>query len=340
MRTIEVGAGQPQRTLVLSRRDIAALMDDGAYLDAVETGFRAAAEGRAHSPPPMSIQGSGGVFHAKGAALRLDRLLVALKLNGNFPDNPRQYGLPTIQGAILLCDGETGSLLAVMDSIEVTLRRTAAATAIAARYLARSRSEALLICGCGDQALPQIEALSGVLPLRRCLAWDRDAGKAEALVRRLRGTGKLDAEVAPELAAASLRSDVIVTCTTSRTPFLSSAFVREGTFIAAVGADSPEKSEIEPALMSTSLVVTDVIDQCVAMGDLHHAVAAGAMAKTDVYAELSDLVAGRRPGRADDRQITLFDSTGTALEDVATAATIYDRARHESEILSVDLVDT
>ena len=124
-----MSAGIPPETLILTRADIARLMRPADWLGAVETGFQAAVDERAESPPPMAIEGSGGTFHAKGAGMQLDRHYVALKLNGNFPDNPRTTGLPTIQGAILLCDGETGSVLAVMDSIEVTLRRTAAATA-------------------------------------------------------------------------------------------------------------------------------------------------------------------------------------------------------------------
>lgn len=330
------GAQTAPATLILSRREIAALMDPASYLEAVEQGFRAAAEGSAHSPPPMAIEGAGGTFHAKGASLRFDRLFVALKLNGNFPGNPDRLGLPTIQGAILLCDGERGSLLAVMDSIEVTVRRTAAASALAARYLAKPEAETLLICGCGGQALAQAEALAAVLPLRRCLAWDRDFAKAEALAGMLAKLG-LAAEVAPALPEAALESDVIVTCTTSRTPFLSSAMVRNGTFIAAVGADSPEKSEIEPELMARSLVVTDVLGQCAAMGDLRHAIAAGAMTEADVHGELSDLVVGRRPGRSDERQVTVFDSTGTALQDVAAAAMIYHRALAQTAGFSIDL---
>ena len=132
-------------TLLLSGRDIAGLMQPSDYLEAVERGFRASAQGEAAAPPPLVVDGEGGSFHAKGANLRLDRPYVALKLNGNFPGNPP--ALPTIQGAILLCDGADGRLLAVMDSIEVTLRRTAAATALAARYLARPEAETILICG-------------------------------------------------------------------------------------------------------------------------------------------------------------------------------------------------
>jgi len=313
-------------TLILSRRDIARLMELPDWLDAVETGFRAVAEGRAQSPPPMAIEGQSGTFHAKGASLRGDRHYVALKLNGNFPDNPATRSLPTIQGAILLCDGETGTLLAIMDSIEVTLRRTAAATALAARYLARPDSRTVLICGCGEQGRAQLLALQAVLPLSRVLLWDREPARAQAMA----------GEVVAEPGAAALEADVIVTCTTARAPFLTPAMVQPGTFVAAVGADSPDKSEIEPALMAKALVVADAIDQCAAMGDLHHAIDERAMDRSDVHAELAELVAGTRRGRTSDDQITLFDSTGTAVQDVAAAALIHERAL-AGDFAAVDL---
>lgn len=321
-------------TLVLARRDISELMGLPDWLAAVAEGFRAAAEGRARAPPPLHLEGEGGGFHAKGATLRLDRLYAALKLNANFPANREMHGLPTIQGAILLCDGATGALLAILDSIEVTLRRTAAATALAARYLARPDSETLLVCGCGDQAGAQLAALRDVLPLRRVRAWDRDEAHARAFVA---GIGGLEAEVAPDLAAAARAADLIFTCTTAREPFLDAQMVRPGTFVAAVGADNPDKNEIHPGLMARARVVVDLVDQCAAMGDLRHALAAGAMRREDVHAELAELVVGAKPGRTDDAEIWLFDSTGTALQDVAAAAWIWRRARARPGLPRLDL---
>jgi len=319
------------RSLILARTDIAALMRPADWLAAAETAFRAAGEGRADAPAPLAIPGAQGVFHAKGAGLRGARSYVALKLNANFPGNPQEHGLPTIQGAILLCDGGNGAVLAIMDSIEATLRRTAAASALAARYLARADATSILICGCGAQGAAQLAALRDVLPLSRCLAWDRDPGRAAAF------SEGFQAEVAEDLAPAALASDVIVTCTTSRQPFLDRVMVRPGTFVAAVGADSPDKSEISPALMASAKVVADVLDQCVAMGDLHHAIAGGAMTRQAVHAELAELVGGARPGRTSAGEITLFDSTGTGLQDVAAAAMIYERAAAAGDWPSVAL---
>ena len=307
--------------VILSRNEVVAMMTPADYLDSVETGFRALHDGQAKVPPPWRIEGDGGGFHGKGASLRLDRLYVALKLNGNFPGNPVGHGLPSIQGALLLCDGGTGSPLAIMDSIEITLRRTAAATALAARYLARPDSATLLVCGCGDQARAQIDALRSVLPIRRVLAFDRDSSRAEQLALEQPGV-----EAVADLRKAALEADIIVTATPATEPYLGADMVRPGSFVAAVGADAPHKSEIQPNLMASALVVVDSREQCAVMGDLHHAIEAGAMGADDVHAELADLVARSRPGRTDDRQITLFDSTGTAVQDVASAIRIYERA--------------
>jgi ornithine cyclodeaminase/alanine dehydrogenase-like protein (mu-crystallin family) len=129
------------------------------------------------------------------------------------------------------------------------------------------------------------------------------------------------------LGEATRDSDAIVTCTAATTPFLGVDAVRPGTFIAAVGADNPHKSEIQPALMARAQVVVDVLEQAVVMGDLHHAIAAGTMTAQDVHADLGAIVAGRRPGRQDAAAITLFDSSGTGVQDVAAAARAYELAR-------------
>ncbi len=315
----------PLPTLLLSGAHLAQLMRQSDYLAAVEHGFRAAREGRASSPPPMHLRAAAGAFHAKGASLQGARNYAALKLNGNFPENPSR-GHPTIQGAIILCDADTGAVLAIMDSIEITLRRTAAASALAARSLANPAAATLAVCGCGGQAWAQIEALTAVLPLKRVLVWDIDLAKARDFAARASEAFGLVFSAASSLRESTHPAHVIVTCTTARTPFLSEADVSPGAFIAAVGADNPEKSEIAPSLMASAAVIVDVLDQCLHMGDLHHAVEAGAMSAEQVRGELADIVAGARPGRLSAEEIVIFDSTGTALQDVASAALAYERA--------------
>jgi ornithine cyclodeaminase/alanine dehydrogenase-like protein (mu-crystallin family) len=312
-----------KRVLILGGAEIAELARIGDYIAAVEDGFRAHAEGRTISPLPLHIPAGEGGFHVKSAALGT---MLAVKINGNYPQNPLRHGLPSIQGVIALFDMSNGSLLALMDSIEITAQRTAAASAVAARLLARSDAMVATICGCGRQGRVQLAALREVLPLRRAYAWDIDATAAELFADEMTRHPGIEARAVIHLREATLASDVIVTCTSAKQPFLDATDVRPGTFIAAIGADNPAKSEIAPALMARAKIVVDLLPQCLEMGDLHHAVAAGLVSAADVHAELGDIVIGRQPGRTTLEEITLFDSTGTALQDVAAAIRIHERA--------------
>jgi ornithine cyclodeaminase/alanine dehydrogenase-like protein (mu-crystallin family) len=309
---------------ILARDDLAALMRFGDYVDAVADAFRLHSEGRAVLPPPMHIPADSGGFHVKAASLGG---YVAVKTNSNFPGN-RRHGLPTIQGAILLFEAANGVLLAMLDSIEITIKRTGAATAVAARYLARPDSHTATICGCGAQGRVQLEALRHALDIRRVFLFDNERAAAEQFADEIAAEGALDVEVAATLRSATLQSDVIVTCTTAHASYLGTADVRPGAFIAAIGADNPGKSEIEPALMATARVVTDVTAQCAVMGDLHHALRANAMREADIHAELGDLVSGSKTGRATADEITMFDGCGLGIQDVAASARAYELARH------------
>lgn len=318
-------------TLIIPRKDIRRVMSPADYRDAVEQAFRAAVTGQASSPMPMHLPAKQGAFHGKGASLSLDRDFVVVKVNGNFPGNPARLGLPTIQGAILLFDGSNGRLLAILDSIEESIQRTAAASALAARLLARPDSATLLICGCGEQGRAHVAMLREVLPIERVLLWDRDSLQSRQLATELGG------EAVEELTPAAQSADVVVTCTTATEPFLNGDMVRPGQFIAAVGTDNPSKNEIAPRLMASATIVTDVTEQCVEMGDLHHAVAAGTMSAADVHAELAQLLVGDKAGRTSSEELIIFDSTGTGLQDVTSAVAIYERCSGDSSIQSVAL---
>jgi ornithine cyclodeaminase/alanine dehydrogenase-like protein (mu-crystallin family) len=265
----------------------------------------------------------GGGFHVKAAFLSLQRSYFAAKVNGNFSGN---VGMPAIQGVVYLADGSNGEPLAVMDSIEITILRTGAATAVAARHLARVDARVATVCGCGHQGFVQVRALARVLPLERIFAWDIDPARARRFAADVSAGLGIAVEAVGDPRAAVSHSDACVTCTPSREPFLRAGDLRPGTFVAAVGADSPDKQELEPAILASAKVVVDVLDQCAAIGELHHALEAGLMTRGQVHAELGEVVAGRKPGRTSAEEIIVFDSTGTALQDAAAAAVVYEKA--------------
>ena len=169
-------------------------------------------------------------------------------------------------------------------------------------------------------------ALSRVRSLERVFAWDAEPAAAERYANEMARALGCEVRNVAEYRESVAASDLVVTCTPSRRPLLSASDVPPGCFVAGVGADSEDKQELAPDLLARGVVVVDVLEQCARIGDLHHALASGAMRREDVHAELADVVSGRRPGRRSEREITVFDSTGTALEDVAAAAVVYERA--------------
>ena len=316
--------------LFLTSREVQSLLTLDECIGAVEHAFRCYGEGKAVPPAVLSMHSHDGAFHVKAGLLELDRSYFAAKVNGNFPENGARFGLPTIQGVLVLCDGEKGTPLAVMDSREITSLRTGAATAVAAKYLARRDSRIVTICGCGIQGRVQLKALACVFQIQTVLAYDKNRESAARFAQELGSELQLSIMAVADLAAAVRQSDICVTCTTSRQPLLGADAVPPGTFIAGVGADNPQKQELQPGLMAKSKIVCDILEQCAVMGDLHHALNAGAVTREDVHAELGEIVAGKKSGRQSDDEIIVFDSTGMALQDVAAAALLYEKAERQA----------
>jgi alanine dehydrogenase len=317
---------KPEGTLLLRRSDVAALLGVGECMAAVEHAFKLHAQGQTVPPGILGIHVAGGGFHIKAGLLELGRSYFAAKTNANFPQNMKRFGLPLIQGVIVLCDGENGYPLALMDSMEITVIRTGAATGVAAKYLARPDAKVATVCGCGNQGRISLRAVAEVRSLARAYAFDVDEEQARRFASELSQELGIGVSAVSDLAQAVAASDICVTCTPSKVPFLKREYVSGGTFIAAVGADSEEKQELEPELLRSSKVVVDLLEQCAKIGELHHALDKGVVTRSDVHAELGEVIAGKKAGRASADEVIIFDSTGTALQDVAAAAMVYERA--------------
>jgi alanine dehydrogenase len=324
-------------TRLFTRSDVERLLDVPSCISAVEHAFRLQGDG---SPSPSGVLGihvTGGGFHAKAAFLQLSRPYFVVKVNANFPGNPVMHGLPTIQGVLILFDATRGLPLAVMDSMAVTTLRTAAASAVATKYLARTEAHTATFVGCGAQARAHVAAIAAVRPLRRVYVFDIDEAKATRLAQELEAEHSFTVAVARDLSAATRASDIVVTTTSATNAFLSGADLSTGAFVAAVGADNEHKQEIDVALLQQAVVVVDDTEQCATIGDLHHAIDAGPVTRGDVRATLGEVVAGVKPGRLREDEIVIFDSTGIALEDVAAASMVFERALLDGTGLAVQL---
>jgi alanine dehydrogenase len=317
---------QFEGTLLLRRSDIEGLLSPRDCMAAVENVFRLQGQGKIPAPGILGVKAPDGGLHVKAGLLPGDRNYLVAKLNANFPGNNAHFGLPTIQGLIAVFDAENGVPLAILDSIDITLKRTAAASAVAAKYLARKDSSVATICGCGQQGRAQLRAVLLVLPLTKIYAFDVNEHAAINFRSEFLPELKIDIELVRDLAGAIQKSDVCITCTTANESFVSKEDVGQGTFIAAVGADDADKQEIDSALIASAKVVADSLEQSCTIGDVRHAIAQSLIRKEDVYAELCEIIAGQKIGRVTDDEIIVFDSTGVAIEDAIAASAVYETA--------------
>ena len=319
-------------TLILSRSDVRGLLSFDELLAAMEQVFRSHGLGQTLGTGLLHGNGIDGEFHIKAGGLLSEggEAYYAVKANGGFFRNRERYGMPNIQGAILLFDARNGYPLALMDSSEITGRRTAATTALAALRLARKDARVATVIGAGRQGRLHLESLARVLSLERAFLADADPLAASRCAAEVSGTVGFPVDAVTDSAAAVRQSLVVVTCTPSKAPVLHAADVQAGTFVAAVGADSPDKQEIDPALFGRAKVIPDILEQCLLVGDLHHAVAAGVIGAQDIHAQFGEVIAGLRPGRSGDDEIILYDATGTALQDAGAALLVYRNALRQN----------
>ena len=309
-------------TRLLTRDDVAAVLTPADCLQAVENAFRSYGDGRASAPKSVGFHAALGTFHIKAAMADV----MAAKINANFPGNPSSHDLPTIQGVIVVMDVERGTTLAILDSTLITALRTAAATAVATKHLAREDAKTLAVIGCGTQGRATVQALRVVRAIDEVVAYDMDATSADRFAREMTHLHRMDVHAVASVDEAVRRADIVVTCTTARAAILDAHHLRPGLFIAAVGADNPEKQELTPALLSKAKVVADILEQAATMGDLHHALESGTVRREDVHGELAGVICGHVRGRTSDDEIFVFDSTGTALQDVAVSSIAVQRA--------------
>src|SRR5213078_1037546 len=276
-------------------------------VDAVERGFRALALGEATLPDPMVVElpAERAEVHVKGAHLKGARHIV-LKVATGFYEN-RARGLPSGDGLFLLLDAKTGVPAVLLEEHGyLTDFRTAAAVALTLKYLAPGNAHEALLVGAGALARLTARAMMAQLPLARLTLWNRTPERAGQLARELAQV--VETRIAPALESAVRDSRVIVTATASTTPLIMASWVAPGTHITSVGTGSPEKIEL----------------QTQRYGNLHHAIAAGVIKRKQVYAELGDLAAGRRPGREQPDEITVADLTGVGVQDAAIAQAVVD----------------
>lgn len=312
---------------ILTETDLRTLVPlDLQAVDCMEDAFAALATKPVAMPPIMrlDVPEHRGEVDVKTAYIPgIDSF--AIKISPGFFGNPA-LGLPSTSGLMVVLSAHTGLVQALLlDNGYLTDVRTAAAGAVAARHLARGDAQVAAVLGAGMQAEMQLRALALVRPLSSARIWARDAGRAVALAARLDLGFAVTA--ATTVADAVTGADIIVTTTPATAPILLDGQITAGQHITAMGSDAEHKNEVDPHLIARAQYTADRVSQTRALGELHHAIAAGLIAADADFPELGAIIAGLSPGRSTATQITVADLTGTGIQDTAIAALAVTRAR-------------
>lgn len=314
---------------ILTESDLRELVPlDLAAVDCVEDAFRALATLPVAMPPilRLDIPEHRGEVDVKTAYVP-GLASFAIKISPGFFGNP-DIGLPSTNGMMVVLSAHTGLVEALLlDNGYLTDVRTAAAGAVAARHLARADAHVAAIIGAGMQARMQLRALALVRPLSSARIWARDEARASALAAEMTALLNIPVTAAETVEKAVSGADVVVTTTPSEVPLLEDRMIHAGQHITAMGSDAEHKTEIAPALVARAMNVADRLTQTRQFGELHHAIAAGAVDAAAQFPELGQIVAGQSAGRIGPEQITLADLTGTGIQDTAIAALAVSRAR-------------
>lgn len=313
-------------TLLLTRDDVARVLDMASCMDVVEKAFAELASDTAVLPLRIGIKPPGGISLYMPAYLKGLGAL-ACKVVTVYKDNPTKHGMPTTIGKVLLQDPETGDVICIMDGGYLTAMRTGAVSGVATKYLAREGDGQVAgIFGAGVQARMQLRAVAVARKLSKALVYDPFPEAIQGFVAAL---GDLDLEiVAAESPEALLEgADILCAATSSPTPLFDGSLVRPGTHINGIGSHTPNARELDTVIVERSKFVADSAEACLSeAGDLMIPIDEGAITADHVHAELGEIVLGRKPARENDEEITLFKSVGLAIQDVATAKLVYDKA--------------
>lgn len=330
--------------LLLTRRDVQAVLTMAEALAAVEDGFRKLAQGKVVMPQRTAIRvGEHHGLHlgmpayiGPGGEGEDDHGALALKVVTVYPDNPSRYDMPTTIGTLLLNDPRNGALVAIMDAGFLTAMRTGAASGVATKYLARDDAHTVGIFGAGIQARAQLLAVAQVRRIQRALVCDPDVAARESFAAEMGGRLGMPVEPTGDAERAAM-ADIVVAASSSRTPLFDGVLLRPGTHINGIGAHSPDAREFDTTAMRRATVIADHVPACLAeAGELTIPIAAGELDAGHVRASLGEVVAGMKPGRTAPDEITFFKSVGLAVQDASVAARVYALAREQG--IGVEIV--
>ncbi len=326
------------KVLLLSRREVDKLISMRETIEAVEEAFRAKGLGKVQMPPKSYVffNRYQGDFRVMPAYLE-DMEAAGVKIVNVHPQNPSKYGMPTVMATIVLIDPRTGAPLAIMDGTTITNVRTGAAGAVAAKYLARKDSRVVAMIGAGVQARFQLLALNEIFKIEEVRVNDSAEKNAKKYASEMEKQLSIDVKIT-DTPEAVQDADIIVTTTPVREPLIMNEWIPEGVHINAIGADAPGKEELDPKILKRAKIVVDDWEQASHSGEINIPLSKGMLTCDEIYAEIGEIISGRKPGRTSRDEITVFDSTGLAVQDIATDWIVYKKAKKMGKGQEVELL--
>lgn len=314
-------------TLLLNKLDIRKVITLSEAIQVVEEVFLAYANGEIQLCPLIHADVDLGEFHIKAGGYKKGfSNYFTTKINGGFFSNACKHKLPNILGLIVLNSIENGFPLAVLESSIITAMRTAAATGVAVKYLANPQSNIATICGCGNQAYWQLQALKEIIPsIKKIFVFSQELEKSHLFAKKMSEQLRIELLPTDNLQSALKLSQICITCTPSKKYIIEKEMLPEDIFIAAIGADSPDKQEIDPFIFENAKIVADVKEQSATVGDAHHALKLNVI-NEDKIIELGEVISNGICQEVGYKGVTIFDSTGTAMQDTALASIVYRKA--------------
>ncbi|MGZ7044405.1 MAG: alanine dehydrogenase, partial [Methanobacterium sp.] len=312
-------------TILLNRSQISDLMTIKEVIESVETAYKVHAERKVQMPAKKYL------FYKK---FRGDLRIMPCFIRGMdesgvknvnvHPDNPRKFGLPTVMAMIELVDPQTGFPISVMDGTWITNMRTGAAAGVATKYLAREDSEVLGLVGAGVQAATGLEAINEIMDIKEVKVTCRTCQNREDFAETASLKYGIEVKAVDTIKEAVKGSDVLLTTTPAREPVVKSKWVEKGTHINAMGADAPGKQELDSHVLQNARIFIDCWDQASHSGEINIPVHEGLVRRSDIIGKIGDVILGNVSGRTSDEEITVFDSTGLAVQDIVTAWNVYE----------------
>lgn len=315
------------KTLLLNKENVGSLIRMDEVIGTVEEAYKAFNSGQVNQPPYTCIHlPPSGEIDFKISYSAANEIISMKASSGGFPNNPTEHGVPSGMGTVLLFDARSCALICVMDGSLLTGLRTGAAGAVSVKVLARKNAKTVTSVGTGNQARMQIRAIHEVMKIEEIHAWDHhpeNLARYKADIEREFG---IPVVMASSMQAAVEQADILITTTRGKGELVQAAWIQPGTHIVAMGTDTYGKQELEPAIFRNAKIVNDSIAQCIEKGETWHPLNQNIITQANIHAEIGEILLGQKPGRETDHEITIFDSTGMAIQDNTTAAKIYRNA--------------